>query len=143
MRRTTALVLCTLLFLGPTAAISQRNCTACNIVSEYGIRYITPGSTYFNFDGNPITVVQVDYQSRRVLAYAAGYPNGRRSWIPAENVYTEQRVFERQQTVGLAASCVAYDSALRNDSILGAMLMRGACCDSSAARRYGSPSSNC
>jgi hypothetical protein len=127
----------------PGVSSAQRDCVACNIVQEYGIQSIRPGSTYRNFDGSAITIVQIDYGSRQALVYPAGYPNARRAWIPAENIYTDQRVFERQQTVGLNAACALYRNARDEGSVVGVMLLRGACCNSSAAARYGAPRDLC
>lgn len=131
------------LFVSPSASVAQRDCNACSIVQEYGIQGIRAGSTYRNFDSMPVTVVRIDYGARQVLVYPAGYPNARQVWIAADNLYTDQRVSERQQTAGLNAACAMYRNALRENSGFGIMLARGACCNSSAARRYGAPRDIC
>lgn len=55
----------------------------------------------------------------------------------------QETAVDRQQKAGLAASCAMYAAARHDNDFWGQLLFRGACCESSAAKKYGTPPGLC
>ncbi|HWT11581.1 MAG TPA: hypothetical protein VN231_02395 [Allosphingosinicella sp.] len=128
------------LFIG-TGQSHGGACFACSVYEEYGMGAFRVGDVYRLWDGRLVRIQAVDSASRMIQVSLADGGSAERSWITASSVYTDQRWNERgeqRNQVGHAASCALYAQALRERS-LWAAVFRGACCESSQARRDGRP----
>jgi hypothetical protein len=126
----------------PQPLAAQRSCYACNVYDEYGIGAFHVGDVYRNWDGRLVRIQAVDSAQAMILVSLADQSNETRSWITASSVYTDRRFNEKMEAAnrtGWQAACALYADALDNDSFFGALLLRGACCDSSQARQNGAP----
>ncbi|MEJ1969862.1 MAG: hypothetical protein WDN03_14685 [Rhizomicrobium sp.] len=138
MRRTATSLAILFTVLCVTPAGAQRYCDGCSVLEEYGMSGFQIGGHYRLDGGEPAIVDQVDTRTNQVLIHFPGFSNSP-DWVRADRLYTDQHAFERGQKAGLASSCAIYAAA---DGFLAA-LFRGACCESSAAKRYGTPPGLC
>lgn len=142
MRRKILAMVAALYLAAPQPLPAQRSCYACNVYDEYGMNAFRVGSVYRNWDGRLVRINAVDSTRAMILVSLADQADGPQSWITASSVYTDQRFAEKLHAAnrtGWQASCALYADALENDSFFGALLLRGACCDSSQARENGAP----
>jgi hypothetical protein len=154
MKYTLFLVTALYVLFSVPQVVASPSCQGCNIVAE-GLFNRDLANHYVFYkrgtdDYVKVTIEGIDVPKQMVLWQDA---NGVTGWDYASHYYSETSVaedrradFEDSQKAGLAASCAAYVAARDEGSLtslLVAAAMRGACCDSTAARTYGSPPGLC
>jgi hypothetical protein len=169
MRSLFAYIAAVTLLLGHGQALAQSStnsaaCKGCNIVEE-GLwgnelvgKYVYEKTTN-GFIRVKVTAVRRDGPFKAILWHFED--SGESAWNDATGYYSERSVAaiteakeqgqdisglsdtEKQQRAGLIAACSACSSARKDGEVIAAMLMCNACCNSQAAKNFGTPSGMC
>ncbi len=146
-------------FWGTAAQAQQRSCYRCNIVDEGRYNSSIINTTVYSYDRrsnsfDPVTITGIHREGPYNVVRWYDPATGKSGKDLAENYYSYSRMMEvkgggsapgltadeQNERKALWATCAIAESA---DNLIQRMLFLNSCCNSSAARKYGTPPGVC